>query len=214
MRHRQCALAVKRAMDIGCSLLCLALLLIPFAGVALWVKLDSPGSAFFRQRRPGKNRGPFRVWKFRTMVHRPEVSGAEAPPEYGDSRVTKAGSFLRRSGIDELPQLVNVLLGQMSLVGPRPTLWERAERFGPRHQRRFEMKPGITGLALISGRNRLTWDQKAELDVFYVENWNLALDLQILWKTPWILLRGEGVFMDPEDGVVSSDRDDDLSNSR
>lgn len=206
MSKRRWALGAKRMIDLGVSLASLAVLAVPLAGVAVWVKLDSRGPVFFRQKRPGKNRTPFRVWKFRTMHHRPESQRPEAPPLSGDPRVTRAGRFLRRSGVDELPQLVNVLLGQMSLVGPRPTLWERAEGFSSRHQRRFEMKPGITGLALVSGRNRLTWDEKAELDVVYVERFTLAMDLRILLKTPWVLLHGEGVFMDPGDAMPSSIR--------
>ena len=207
-------LAVKRLIDIALSLISLIVLAIPLLGVAVWVKLDSPGPVFFRQRRPGKGKKPFPVWKFRTMLHRPKPRTPEAPPGLDDPRVTRAGRFLRRSGIDELPQLVNVLLGQMSLVGPRPTLWERADSFSEPHQRRFDMRPGITGLALISGRNRLSWDEKAELDVFYVEHWTLAMDLRILWKTPWVLLRGVGVFMNPRDSIAAGGDDDALSSAR
>ena len=197
---------MKRTIDLALSMMALVSLVMPFLVVAVWIKSDSSGPVFFRQRRPGKDKNPFRVWKFRTMIHRPTATALEAPPVRGDVRVTRAGRVLRRSGIDELPQLVNVLRGQMSLVGPRPTLWERAEVFDPRRQRRFEMKPGITGLALISGRNRLSWDEKADLDVFYVEHWTLAMDLRILARTPWTLLRGEGVYMLPDDSIASTHR--------
>lgn len=196
----------KRAIDLALSVISLAILVMPFLVVAVWIKSDSSGPVFFRQTRPGKNKKPFRVWKFRTMLHRPKATGPEAPPVRGDVRVTRAGRVLRRSGLDELPQLVNVLSGQMSLVGPRPTLWERADRFSPQHQHRFDMRPGITGLALISGRNRLSWDEKADLDVFYVKHWTLAMDLKILAKTPWTLLRGEGVYMTPDDSIASTHR--------
>jgi len=204
MGKQRFRLGVKRTIDLALSAISLVILVMPLLAVAVWIKLDSCGPVFFRQVRPGKDKKPFRVYKFRTMIHRPATTGPEASPVRGDLRVTRAGRVLRRSGIDELPQLVNVLVGQMSLVGPRPTLWERAERFTSRHQHRFDIRPGITGLALISGRNRLSWDEKAELDVFYVEHWTLVMDLRILAKTPWTLLRADGEFMDPGDSVTSA----------
>ena len=192
---------IKRGIDLMVSLCCLVLLLVPFALVAVAIRLDSPGPALFRQRRPGRGGRPFRIWKFRTMAHRPGRTGAEPPPQSADVRVTRIGTWLRRSGIDELPQLVNVLRGEMSLVGPRPTLLERAERYDARQRRRLLVKPGITGWAVIAGRNDLTWDEKIAYDLWYVDHASLTLDLRILAKTPGILLGGKGIYMPPDDGL-------------
>ncbi len=196
-------LGIKRTGDIVLSLICLILLMIPFSIIALLIKLTSKGPVFFRQVRPGKNEKPFRIWKFRTMTHDPNREGPQPPPQPDDPSIERIGRILRASGIDELPQLINVLLGQMSLVGPRPTLLYRAAEFTSTQKRRFAMRPGIAGLALIQGRNNLLWEEKLELDRWYVDHWSLLLDLKILWKTPRILLRRKGVYMDPSESTAT-----------
>ena len=196
---------VKRAMDIVISLSCGLLLVAPFVLLAAAIRMDSPGPAFFRQDRPGRFGRPFRVWKLRTMTHRPERTGVEQPPQASDPRVTRIGRFLRTYGLDELPQLINVLRGEMSLVGPRPTLIERAARYDAHQRRRLAVKPGITGPAIIAGRNDLSWDEKIERDLWYVDHASLIVDLRILLATPWCLVRGKGVYMRPEDGFCDDE---------
>ena len=206
-------LVLKRLLDLGVSAVGLALLAIPFAFIALAIKLDSPGPVFFRQERTGLHGRRFRVWKFRTMVVGAESRGLGLTVARGDPRITRVGRFLRDFGLDELPQLINVLIGQMSLVGPRPTLPYQVEHYDERQRRRLTVKPGITSLAVVSGRNALTWAERIELDLQYVENWSLGLDLAILVKTLWVVLvRREGLygpegvndpFVEPPPPVVS-----------
>jgi sugar transferase EpsL len=152
--------------------------------VALAVRISLGSPVIFRQIRPGRGGRPFELLKFRTM--RPDTGG-DAP------RLTRFGRALRRSSLDELPELVNVLRGEMSLVGPRPLLTRYLPRYNPRQARRHEVKPGLTGWAQVNGRNSLTWEEKLELDVWYVENRSLGLDLRILGRTVWQVLRREGI---------------------
>jgi len=168
--------------------------------IALWIKLDSRGPVFFRQTRAGRQGQPFSIFKFRTMVVDAEKSGYFTAA--GDARVTRAGRFLRATSLDELPQLFNILKGEMSIVGPRPTLPYQVEQYTPYQRRRLEMPPGVTGWAQINGRNALSWPERIELDVWYVEHWSLWLDLKILLKTPLVWLKGEGVYAEKEKFVV------------
>jgi lipopolysaccharide/colanic/teichoic acid biosynthesis glycosyltransferase len=198
--------AAMRAVDLigaGLGLLLLAPLLL---AVALIVKLDSPGPAIYRQRRLGKDLEPFSVAKFRTMfidaeadAHRAHVEGmiaggSAAPMRKltADRRVTRVGAFLRRTSIDELPQLWNVLRGEMSLVGPRPPLQYEVDRYPPRAFRRFAARPGVTGLWQVRGRSLLTFPEMIELDVEYVERRSLALNLKILLLTIPTVIHGKG----------------------
>ncbi len=144
------------------------------------------------------------------MKHDPKRKGPQPPPQPGDPNLTYIGKYLRSSGVDELPQLLNVLAGEMSLVGPRPTVPYRAAAFTPQQRLRFRMKPGITGWALIHGRNALSWDEKAELDNEYIDQWSLALDWKILWKTLGVLMRREGIYMDPAQSVYKAEDDETL----
>jgi exopolysaccharide biosynthesis polyprenyl glycosylphosphotransferase len=195
---------VKGVFDKIVALAGIVLLAPLFAVVMLAVKLDDHGPVFFRQTRVGKNGHTFSVWKFRTMVVDAEQRKAElAACNEGagalfkmrrDPRVTKIGSWLRRYSLDELPQLFNVLIGDMSLVGPRPALPAEAATYGTHMRRRLVVKPGITGLWQVNGRSDLAWDEAVRLDVRYVENWSLALDLQILWKTWAAVVRGHGAY--------------------
>ena len=180
--------AAKRIVDVLASGVALLVLAFPFAAIALAVKADSRGPAFFRQERVGKGGCVFRVWKFRTMVKGAIRQGLGYNVAKDDPRITRVGRFLRNLGLDELPQFLNVLSGEMSLVGPRPTLAYQVERYDEVQRRRLLMKPGITSLAVVSGRNALTWEERITLDVWYVEHWSLWLDLRILVKTLWVVL--------------------------
>lgn len=185
---------MKRTVDLLGSSLGL-LLLAPFLGVlAILIKLDSPGTVLFLQERVGLEKKLFKIFKFRTMVPGAEKIGAGYEVSEGDFRITRVGQFLRRWSLDELPQLINVLLGEMSLVGPRPTLLYQVETYTPRQMKRLEVKPGITGLAQVSGRNSLSWPERIELDVRYAENYSLFRDFRILALTPLVLLKKEMVY--------------------
>lgn len=174
----------------------LIILLPIFAIIGIFIKLDSRGPVFFAQERVGKDGKMFRCYKLRTMAVNPENMGKGL--KRNDPRFTRIGRYLRW-GIDELPQLINVFKGDMSLVGPRPTLQEQVVRYSEEHKRRLEMKPGITGWALINGRNRLSWPEKIKLDIWYIDHWSLWLDLKILIKTIWVvIIKREGIY--GEDG--------------
>jgi len=191
---------LKRWLDIAISLIGLCLLTGPFALIALAIKLDSKGPVFFRQGRVGRVGHPFKVWKFRTMIKGAVHQGLGVTVARDDPRFTRVGRFLRNWGVDELPQFVNVLKGEMSLVGPRPTLPYQVAYYDEIQRRRLEIKPGITSLAVVSGRNDLPWVERIKLDVQYIENWSLWMDLWILLKTFWVvLIKREGLY--GEDGV-------------
>ena len=179
-----------RAVDIALATLGLAVT-SPFVAVGmLAVKLTDGGPALYRQRRVGLNGEEFELLKLRTMVVGAEELGAGFAVDRGDARITGAGRILRRLSVDELPQLWNVIRGEMSLIGPRPTLPYPVERYTPRQRRRLEVKPGITGWAQIHGRAAIPWEDRIELDVWYVENRSSLIDLKILARTPLTLFRG------------------------
>lgn len=158
--------------------------------VAILIKLDSKGPVFFRQARPGLHGRSFILIKFRTMREARDTIGNSLPDEV---RLTWLGRFLRSMSLDELPELINVLKGEMSLVGPRPLLMEYLARYTPEQNRRHEVKPGITGWAQINGRNALTWEEKFKLDVWYVDHRSFWLDLRIILLTVWKVQRQEGI---------------------
>jgi lipopolysaccharide/colanic/teichoic acid biosynthesis glycosyltransferase len=166
---------LNRALDVAVAGIGLALASPALAASAAAIKLDDGGPVFYRQRRVGLNGEEFELLKLRTMKVGAERSGAGYAVNEGDPRITRAGRALRRLSLDELPQLWNVLRGDMSLIGPRPTLAYQVERYTPRQRRRLEVKPGITGWAQIHGRSRLPWDDRIELDVWYVEH-----------RSPWV----------------------------
>jgi lipopolysaccharide/colanic/teichoic acid biosynthesis glycosyltransferase len=181
---------MKRLFDVASSGT-LLLVASPFLlGSAVAIKLDDGGPVLYRQRRVGKEGVEFELLKLRTMVAGAEKLGAGYAVNEGDPRITRAGRVLRRLSLDELPQLWNVLRGDMSLIGPRPTLAYQVERYTPRQRRRLEVKPGITGWAQVHGRAKLPWDERIELDVWYVEHRSFWLDLKILAKTPFALFGG------------------------
>ena len=183
---------LKRIIDVVVSGIALIMLLPIFAIIGIFIKMDSKGPVFFIQERVGKDGKVFRAYKLRTMLDNAEI--IDKAMRKDDPKITAVGKHLRW-GIDELPQLINVFKGDMSLVGPRPTLQEQVKRYSKEHRRRLEMKPGMTGWALINGRNKLTWPEKIKLDIWYIDYWSIWLDLKILFKTFWIvIIKREGVY--------------------
>jgi lipopolysaccharide/colanic/teichoic acid biosynthesis glycosyltransferase len=161
---------------------------------AIAIRVESRGAVFYRQLRVGRHGEPFELWKLRTMVPGAESMGAGIYVLEGDPRITRSGRLLRRFSLDELPNLVNVLRGEMSIVGPRPTVQEQVDRYTERQRRRLEVRPGITGWAQINGRASLPWPERIELDVWYVEHRSLRLDLRILARTARMLATGHGLY--------------------
>jgi exopolysaccharide biosynthesis polyprenyl glycosylphosphotransferase len=200
---------VKRLEDVIIALFATIILSPLTILIAILIKFDSKGNVFYKQKRVGMDGRQFSFYKFRTMQannddseHREylknyiagetESNGEETVFKLNDARVTRIGKHLRRLSLDELPQLFNVLRGEMSIVGPRPPIPYEVEEYNTTQRRRLDMKPGITGLWQVSGRNRLTFDQMLTLDVFYIENWSLWLDLKIILKTIPAMVRGDG----------------------
>lgn len=175
------------------ALIGLVILLPLFAVIALLIRLDSPGPVFFRQLRVGKDGRLFRIYKFRTMVVDAEKIGLGVQTRADDPRITRVGRVLRKLSLDELPQLINILKGEMSFVGPRPTLPYQVLRYNPRQKGRLLVTPGVTGWAQIHGRKTLTWPERIEYDVWYVEHWSPWLDLVILLRTLPAVLTARGV---------------------
>ena len=181
---------MNRVLDIVGAAVGLAVASPALALAALAVKLEDRGPILYRQTRVGRGGADFELLKLRTMVVGAETQGAGFAVNRGDARITRVGRLLRRTSIDELPQLWNVVRGEMSLIGPRPTLRYQVERYTDRQRRRLEVKPGITGWAQIHGRASLPWDERIELDVWYVEHRSPLVDLRILARTPLALLGG------------------------
>ncbi len=185
---------MSRALDAVLAALALAVTAPVLAVAAILIRLESRGPVVFRQRRVGLDGRPFDLWKLRTMVSGAEAMGAGIYVLEGDPRITRAGRLLRRFSLDELPNLVNVLRGEMAMVGPRPTVREQVDRYTDRQRRRLEVKPGITGWAQVHGRASLPWPERIELDVWYVDNRSLRLDLRILLRTARLLVTGRGLY--------------------
>jgi lipopolysaccharide/colanic/teichoic acid biosynthesis glycosyltransferase len=185
---------IRRAVDIVVSSLALLLASPVLAVAALAVRLESRGPIVYRQARVGLSGHEFEVLKLRTMVDGAEHIGAGLAINENDSRITRVGAFLRRTSIDELPNLLNVLRGEMSLIGPRPTLPVQVEQYTPRQRGRLRIKPGITGWAQVNGRATLPWPERIELDLYYIEHRSLALDVQILKRTVAMVLGGSDLY--------------------
>jgi len=183
-----------RALDVVLAAALLVVTAPLLAVAALAIRLESRGPVFYRQLRVGRNGEPFELWKLRTMVPGAESMGDGIYVIEGDPRITRSGLLLRRFSLDELPNLVNVLRGEMSIVGPRPTVQEQVDRYTDRQRRRLEVRPGITGWAQINGRTSLPWPERIELDVWYVEHRSLRLDLRILVRTARMLATGHGLY--------------------
>ncbi len=195
---------VKAMIDVTVALVLLVLLFLPLLVIAALVKADSPGPVLYRQERVGRDGQLFRIWKFRTMRvgadrevgNLQELNEQDGPlfKIRNDPRVTRIGARLRRNSFDELPQLVNVLTGSMSLVGPRPPLASEVAQYAQHVHRRLFVKPGMTGLWQVSGRNELEWEESVRLDLYYVENWSVLMDVMILWKTVSAVVKSRGAY--------------------
>jgi len=185
---------IRRGVDIASSALVLVLSAPLLALAALAIRLESPGPVIYSQRRAGLDGRTFDVIKLRTMVDGAEHIGAGLAVDADDPRITRVGAFLRRTSLDELPNLLNVLRGEMSLIGPRPTLPAQVEQYSPRQRARLQIKPGITGWAQVNGRAALPWDARIELDLYYIDHRSLSLDLKILWRTVAMVLGGSGLY--------------------
>jgi sugar transferase EpsL len=183
-------ISLKRIFDFTVILIGLIMISPILFMITLSVSIINQGSPFFFQSRPGLNSNSFYLYKFRTMTNEKDKDGKLLPDE---KRLTKLGQFLRKSSLDELPSLWNVLKGDMSLVGPRPLLMEYLPLYSKKQMRRHEVKPGITGWAQINGRNAISWDEKFKLDIWYVKNQSFWLDLKILGMTIWKVLKREGI---------------------
>lgn len=181
---------VKRIIDFLASLFGLLLLSPILIVIAAVLYFQNDGKPFFFQERPGKDAKPFKIVKFKSMTDSRDVSGNLLPDNL---RITKAGAFIRKTSLDELPQLFNVLIGDMSLVGPRPLLFKYMKLYSAEQYRRHELRPGITGWAQVNGRNSISWGDKLRLDVFYIDNVSLILDIKILWQTLLKVVKKEGV---------------------
>ena len=184
----------RRAFDVvvaGLGLLVLSPLL---ALAALAIRLESPGGVIYRQRRVGRGGAEFDVLKLRTMVDGAEHIGAGLAVNTGDARITRVGKVLRRTSLDELPNLVNVLRGEMAIVGPRPTLPWQVAQYTDRERGRLAIRPGITGWAQVNGRTSLPWAERIELDLWYIEHRSWRLDLTILWRSARLVVQGEGLY--------------------
>jgi lipopolysaccharide/colanic/teichoic acid biosynthesis glycosyltransferase len=193
---------VQRALDLVIALPVAIVTAPVIAGLALLIRLESPGHPFYTQTRVGKEGEPFSIYKLRTMVRGAEFTGAGLAIQEGDDRITRIGTFLRRYSLDELPNLWNVLRGEMSIVGPRPTLAVQVEQYTDRQRGRLAVKPGITGWAQVNGRASLPWPERIELDLWYVEHRSLWLDLRILVRTLRMVFRGEGIYKGERGGWV------------
>jgi lipopolysaccharide/colanic/teichoic acid biosynthesis glycosyltransferase len=185
-----------RAADLLVATIALVVL-SPFLLVAaIAIKLGSRGPVFYRQRRVGREDREFEMLKLRTMVQGSDPVGVGTIVTRDDPRVTHAGRFLRRTSLDEVPNLVNVLRGEMAIVGPRPTIPAQVDDYTPRQRRRHEVLPGITGWAQVQGRAGIPWEERIELDVWYVEHRSAVLDARILAKTAWLVVTGKGLAPD------------------
>src|SRR5690625_1667275 len=181
---------IKRTFDLLVTLLLLVMFMLPIIIISLLIKLIMGSPIFFIQKRPGLHGNPFYIYKFRTMTNETDKSGQLLPNE---ERMTKLGNVLRKLSLDELPQLFNVLKGDISLVGPRPLLMEYLPLYNKEQARRHEVKPGITGWAQVNGRNAISWEERFKLDVWYVDNQSFLLDLKIICLTILKVVKSEGV---------------------
>ena len=184
----------RRLLDLALALVGSVLTAPVVAAFSLLIRLESPGPAIYAQTRVGKDGREFKIYKLRTMVRGAEFTGAGLAIQEGDDRITRLGSMLRRYSLDELPNLWNVLLGEMSIVGPRPTVPIQVQQYTARQRGRLAVKPGITGWAQINGRASLPWSERIELDLWYVEHRSLALDVRILARTAALVVSGHGLY--------------------
>jgi lipopolysaccharide/colanic/teichoic acid biosynthesis glycosyltransferase len=193
---------LRRVFDIAVSALALAILSPVLVAAIVAIRLESRGHPIYRQRRIGQDGKPFDVLKLRTMVSGAEKMGAGLAVDDGDTRITRTGALLRRTSLDEVPNLVNVLRGEMSIIGPRPTVPVQVAQYTDRQRGRLAVRPGITGWAQVNGRASLPWPERIELDLWYVEHRSTLLDIRILWLTVRMLVTGHGLYKGETGGWV------------
>lgn len=198
-------LRIKRIIDFILSLILLIILSPLLIITAILIRLDSRGPIIFKQPRTGKESRIFRVWKFRTMIDNAESIGGGLTTAERDPRITRVGNFLRKISIDEIPQLVNILKGDMSFIGPRPAPVAHLEKYNDYDRIRLKVLPGITGWAQVNGRNKLTWPERIEKDIWYVKNISFLLDIKILLKTIKVVLLSEGIYSGRNDSKVNQE---------
>lgn len=191
---RRFELSIKHALDFTVGILFIVALSPLFLLIALLIKLDSRGPVFFKQERVGKNGRLFTLYKFRSMINHAENLGPGLALWQNDSRITSVGNFLRKYSLDELPQIVNIIKGEMSFIGPRPTLLYQVKQYNDFQQKRLLMRPGISGWAQVNGRNTLSWQQRIALDVWYVEHYSIVLDVKIFFKTFPVIFNRKGIY--------------------
>jgi undecaprenyl phosphate N,N'-diacetylbacillosamine 1-phosphate transferase len=197
MNIRLFQISIKYFIDRIVGVLLFIAILIIFIPISIAKKIEDGGSVFFRQKRPGLYGKPFYIWKFRTMIPNADtLLDGNNRINQGINRVTRIGRILRYLSLDELPQIINIVKGEMSFIGPRPALYESMEKYTEKQKERFLMKPGITGLAQVNGRNLLKWSKRIEYDLQYIENYSLWLDIKILLKTIKVVLLREGIVLD------------------
>jgi lipopolysaccharide/colanic/teichoic acid biosynthesis glycosyltransferase len=195
---------ISRSLDVLIAATVLVLCAPFLAAAMLIIRLESRGHPIYRQRRVGRDGQPFEVYKLRTMIAGAEGMGAGLAVNEGDSRVTRAGAFLRRTSLDEVPNLVNVLRGEMAIVGPRPTVQVQVDQYTDRQRGRLAVRPGITGWAQVNGRATLPWSERIDLDLWYIEHRSLWLDLKIVARTARMVLTGHGLYKGETGGWSSS----------
>lgn len=193
---------IKRIIDIVLSFIGLVVLLPFFLIIGICIKIDSPGPVFFVQERAGKDGKSFRIYKFRTMVVNAERIGDGYYVGAKDPRITRVGNFLRKTSIDELPQLINIFKGEMSIIGPRPTLFYQVEQYDEFQKQRLKVRPGVSGWAQVNGRNSLSWPERIKHDVWYVDHIGILLDLQIMMKTFSAMAASEDIYAEKEKFII------------
>lgn len=203
---------IKRVFDVIISTAILIILSPLLIVIGILIKIDSQGKVFFLQERAGINGKPFMIYKFRTMCNNAEKKGEGYYTSENDPRITRVGKFLRNTSLDELPQLFNIIKGDMSLIGPRPTLMYQIKEYDSFQLKRLDTLPGVTGLAQVNGRNSLSWPQRIQYDVWYVENWSILLDIKIFLKTFIVIFKRQGIYAEKSNFIIkennsSNDKD-------
>ncbi len=194
LMYRVAQSKAKRIFDVAMATFAIAVLSPFMCIIALAIKLGSRGPVIFKQQRCGMDNRPFTMYKFRTMIEGAQNKGLGYEVARDDDRINAVGKILRNASLDELPQLINVIRGDMSLMGPRPMIADQVSRLSSRQMLRQQARPGISGWAQVNGRNALDWSRRIELDIWYVENWGFLLDLRIFWRTILTLLHREGIY--------------------